>query len=131
MARAMVLAMLLSVMTNAQSATETLEVSGNAFVRQCSAVGKEHDLSTSDKANQMTCAAYVSGFAEGVAFVTDSVQSKVGQQVPPVYCPGEGIEAGQLVKIVLKYIREHPEAAHLRTFILVGRSFQKAFPCRD
>jgi Rap1a immunity proteins len=124
MTRVMVLAMLLSLIARAQSATETLQESGNAFLRQCSAVEKDRDLNTADKAHQMSCAAYVSGFAEGVAFASDSLQPKT-----PVYCPSEGIEAGQLVRIVLKYIRDYPEAAHLRTVTLVGRSFKKAFPC--
>jgi hypothetical protein len=43
MGRVMVLVMMLSVTTGAQSATETLEESGNAFVRQCSVVEKERD----------------------------------------------------------------------------------------
>lgn len=131
MKRVMLLVIMLPVVTLGQSAGEALQESGNAFVRRCSVVEKERDLTAVDQAYQMTCSAYVSGFVQGAVFAADFVRSRADRKGPPVYCQIEGVEAGQLVKIVLKYIREHPETAHLPAGILAGRAFQKAFPCPD
>jgi len=113
------LALVGMLVTPAFAADETLEESGNAFIRQCSVVEQERDLTTKDKAYQMVCAAYVSGYSEGAGFAVDHARSN-----------GDS-KAGQLVKVVLKHIREHPETAHSRTYVLVGRALQEAFPCRD
>ncbi len=110
-------------------AEEVLEESGNAFLRQCSVVEKEHDLTSADKANQMVCAAYVSGFVEGASAAITFSRSK-GESPSSLYCADSQAEAGRLVKAVLRYIRSHPDTAHLRTFVLVTRAFQSAYPCR-
>jgi len=110
-------------------AEEVLEESGNAFLRQCSVVEKDYDLTSADKSNQMACAAYVSGFVEGVSAAITFSRSK-GESPSSPYCTDSDMEAGQLVRVVLKYIRSHPETAQLRTFVLVTRAFQAAYPCR-
>jgi Rap1a immunity proteins len=110
-------------------AEEVLEESGNAFLRHCSVVEKDYDLTSADKSNQMVCAAYVSGFVEGASAAITFGRSK-GESPSSLYCTDSGMEAGQLVRVVLKYIRSHPETAHLRTFVLVTRAFQAAYPCR-
>jgi hypothetical protein len=110
-------------------AEEVLEESGNAFLRQCSVVEKDHDLTSADKSNQMVCAAYVSGFVEGASAAITFSRSK-GESPSSLYCTDSDMEAGQLVRVVLKYIRSRPETAHLRTFVLVTRAFQAAYPCR-
>jgi hypothetical protein len=115
-------------LSSAQTPTENLHDSGNAFLRVCAAVEKVHDLTVRDVENQEASAGYLSGFSEGIAFAAQDTRTKTTFEVP--YCAkSEEAEAGQLVKIVLKYIREHPEEAHLRTYLLVGRALQKAFPC--
>jgi hypothetical protein len=125
------LALVGMLVTPAFAADERLEESGNAFIRQCSVVEQERDLTTKDKAYQMVCAAYVSGYSEGAGFAVDHARSNGDSKAPPLYCPNGEVEAGQLVKVVLKHIREHPETAHSRTYVLVGRALQEAFPCRD
>jgi hypothetical protein len=111
------------------TAEEVLEESGNAFLRQCSVVEKDHDLTSADKSNQMVCAAYVSGFVEGASAAITFSRSK-GESPSSLYCTDSDMEAGQLVRVVLKYIRSHPETADQRTFVLVTRAFQAAYPCR-
>ena len=110
-------------------AEEVLEESGNAFLRQCSVVEKDHDLTSADKSNQMVCAAYVSGFVEGASAAITFSQSK-GESPSSLCCTDSNTETGRLVRVVLKYIRSHPQTAHLRTFVLVTHAFQGAYPCR-
>lgn len=106
-----------------------MEESGNAFLRQCAVVEKDHDLTSADKSNQMVCADYVSGFVGGASAAITFSRSK-GESPSSLYCTDSDTETGRLVKVVLKYIRSHPETADLRTFVLVTRAFQGAYPCR-
>jgi ribosomal protein S26 len=104
-----------------------LEESGNAFVHECSAVEKEdRDISAMDRAILISCFTYIQGFSDGAIFAFEYTTSN--QYVKPPYC-AEGVQAAQIVKVVLKYIREHPETADLRTSKLIGRALQDAFPC--
>lgn len=128
--RCLLVAVLLSLLSISLAADEQFEASGNAFVRQCSVVEKEHDLTKRDIALREVCAAYVSGFVEGVGFGISGARSNSGPATPYPFCGVEQAEAGQIVKIVLRYIREHPETAHLPAYVLSGRALQQAFPCK-
>jgi len=120
------LILLWPVVSYGQVGSEHFESSGNAFLRTCSVIEKEHSLTAGDVMQQEACAAYVSGFVEGLSFATEGAETS-----SPIYCPpSEGPEAGQLVRIVLKYIRDHPETAHQRTYLLAGRALRGSFPCK-
>ena len=105
--------------------------SGNAFLRLCSSIEKKvDDMTRSDFANQILCDGYVEGFIHGVQM--ESVYAGVmtgGREAPILFCFTSVAENGQLVRIVLKYIRNHPEKAHLSGPQLVGEALQQAFPC--
>jgi hypothetical protein len=53
-----------------------------------------------------------------------------GKKILYPFCISESIDRGQLVRIVLKYIRSHPEKARLLTTQLVAESFNAVFPCK-
>lgn len=108
---------------------EPLEQSGVAFLRICSVVERDHDLTMADKANKMECGAYISGFVEGASAAITFSRTK-GESPSSLYCTESDVEAGQLVRVVLKYIRANSQTAQLRTYVLVTRAFQAAFPCR-
>lgn len=126
---ALIVSVVLCTFSSTLVAEEVLEESGNAFLRQCSVVERDHDLTSADKSNQMVCAAYVSGFVEGASAAITFSQSK-GESTSSLYCTDSNTETRRLVRVVLKYIRSHPETAELRTFVLVTRAFQEAYPCR-
>jgi hypothetical protein len=64
------------------------------------------------------------GVVTEVAFAESVTQEK-----PPVpYSWPEEIELGEILRIVLKYIKDHPEAVHLQTAVLALRALQEAFP---
>jgi hypothetical protein len=102
--------------------------SGNAFVRVCSTLDKEH-RSDEELLNTAMCIAYIDGYRDGVttAITYAELHSKTG--VPKAYCAPSEVEDGQAAKVVIKYIQDHPEEAHQRTFIIVLKSFANAFPC--
>ena len=47
----------------------------------------------------------------------------------PYFCTPEGVRSYQLVKVVTKYLNEHPEELHLEAGGLVAAALQEAFPC--
>lgn|ERR1039458_4892107 len=104
--------------------------SGNAFLRLCSSAEKDQGtLTDSERQYEIGCMLYIAGFVDGVetgwaGTVADTKQEKL----PKPFCRPP-VEHGQMVKIVLKYVRENPEFAHQDTKLLALFAFQKAFPC--
>jgi len=109
---------------------EFVDDSGNAFLRLCSAIDKEDKTST-EWAHVMACTGFVTGFTRGVEFGSLYVEDKAHKKVPHLFCTPSEIENGQIIRIVLKYIRDNPAEAHLPTGALVVDALQKAFPCPD
>jgi len=50
-------------------------------------------------------------------------------EVSPKVCPSEGVTLAQAVRIVLKFLQDHPERLHLRGSELAEDALSKAFPC--
>jgi hypothetical protein len=62
---------------------------------------------------------YFDGYVQGVA------DASVGM----LWCSPPNVKAGQLSKIVAKYLRAHPELLHNGAEKLVINALQEAFPC--
>src|SRR5437588_293429 len=98
---------------------ENLTDSGNAFVRTCSFM-ENNDLPSTDYPHLMEgamCAAYVMGLSEGIVVESGYAGTSIGGKVSTPYCVADtyGMEQGQMVRVLLKYIRNHPEKAHMPT----------------
>ncbi len=116
--------------SSAQGPIETYSSSGNAFLRLCSAI--DDDKATAgERADVIGCIGFVSGFMTGVAAETGLVMSKIGKKTPEIFCRPDNVEHGQVVRIVLKYIRNHPEEAHRVTELIMVSALSEAFPCRE
>jgi hypothetical protein len=102
--------------------------SGNAFLRLCSSVEREQ-TSLAEKQDGMGCMLYIAGFVQGVEVGNTTTRVQTKQAEPMPFCRPENAENAQLVKIVLKYIRENPQDAHQSTMLVALWAFQKAFPC--
>lgn len=57
-------------------------------------------------------------------------EAKTGRKAPELFCRPDDIENGQLVRIVVKYIRDAPEFAHLPAPSLIINAMRKAYPCK-
>lgn len=106
----------------------TPEASGNAFSRLCSVVEKENREGL-ETLHSMACLGYVSGFVYGVETEISFVQDVTKQDILTPFCRPNNLERGQMVRVVLKYIRENPEKAHLPTSALIMGALSKAYPC--
>jgi hypothetical protein len=61
---------------------------------------------------------YCRGIVEGVSSAS------------PKVCPADNATYGQEVRVVVKYLQDHPEELHLRNTTLVEKALAKAFPCK-
>src|ERR1700722_7914467 len=101
---------LLPVPVSAQT-KESPRESGNAFVRLCSAI-ESNKLSEEEFGNLMDCVGYVSGFTEGVEYEAMYATARRKGVAPEAFCIPDDVEHGQLIRVVLKYIRDNPAEAH-------------------
>lgn len=105
--------------------------SGNALLRDCSVAEKEGRTSA-EETRDVGCVMYVRGAMAGAAYEEGRVEGLYKHPVASSYClPETGVEADQLVRIVLKYVRDNPAKAHKLTIGLVMAAFREAFPCPE
>lgn len=113
---------------------ETLETSGNVFLRICSVAAREDDRKqlSSDQTMAITaCINYVNGFADGVDAEMRFVMNATKQSTHGPFCLPEGVKEIQMVRVVLKYIRDNPAAARRNTKSLIMFSLGERYPCPD
>lgn len=106
--------------------------SGNDFLASCSVIEKPSEKSTVvDFLKLGTCWGFMQGLEEGIGLSFAAVNKGEGSIADLGVClPSEGtVTTEQSTRIVLKYIREHPEKAHERTATLVVLAMKIAFPC--
>jgi Rap1a immunity proteins len=57
--------------------------------------------------------------------------SRFRPNLPTFFCePDDTITNGQALRVVVKFLRAHPELLHLPEVVLVVRAFSEAFPCK-
>ena len=93
--------------------------SGNDLLRKC-----ENVLSSStETVDSAFCLGHISGFFEGLSL-------KVSEQSTNLTCyPESPVTAAQLLRIVVKYMQDHPELLHHPYKFLVADALSEAFPC--
>jgi len=110
---------------------ETLHTSGNAFLRVCSVVDKNdmEYLAADQKLALMSCLNYVSGFTNGVDIEMQFVKNATKRNTHAPFCVPESVKDIQIVRIVLKYIRDNPAAARRNTNSLIMFALGERYPC--
>jgi len=66
---------------------------------------------------------------QGAEFGVTVAAAKAGKKVPELFCRPDDVEIGQLVKVVVKYIRDAREFAHLPAPDLIINAMRRAYPC--
>lgn len=98
------------------------EGTGNDFLDVCSGLGDESRLKESWDLG--VCAGYVDGVAIGTE-ISNGFNHK-----PPRICIPKEASRGQMYRVAIKYIRDHPEKSHAPSAALIFESFIEAFPCK-
>jgi hypothetical protein len=96
---------------------------GNILLEKCEAASPSSD--------KVECLGYVAGVMDASATMLDSLRAATPTKVPPIYClPTGGIQLVQVVRVSVKWLRDHPEKHHLRGDLLVMMALKDAFPCK-
>ena len=112
--------------TQGQSAAELSD--GNALLRDCTSALRVADgtpsKSPDDLSGAMYCTGYVAGFVDAHVLTVGLNSGKM------VFCqPPSGIRVDQDIRIIIKYLQDHPEKLHESGRILVMMALRSAFPC--
>lgn len=113
-----------------------ISASGTNFLEICSAIEIPPDqMNVADVANMDRCQGFMQGLEDGVAVATAVIQGSnphlnlKGSIADLGICVPDQVNLLQGIRVVLKYIREHPEQAHLQSATLVFTADLQAFPC--
>jgi hypothetical protein len=112
----------------AQAPKENPATSGNAFARICSVIDKEASTGTEVQYAD-ACIGYVQGVIEGVDVERTFTKGITQKEAPEPFCLPTGVERGQSIRLVIKYIHDHPEEAQKPTRFLIFEAFRDAYPC--
>ena len=79
--------------------------------------------SKSDAFDTASCISYIEGAVDGIVVADRLVEDR------SIFCRPKGVNNGQLVRVVVKYLEENPESLHEWQFNLVLKALIEAFPC--
>jgi len=106
---------------------------GNEVLRKCQTairVVDEGRLSAGDSSDASWCMGWIEGVLDmnnltgTIADVTDSKKSAL------YFCASDGIKVGQAVRVVVKYLQDHPQQLDLPGTSLAVMALKIAFPCK-
>ena len=102
------------------SPAEAVWKKGNLLVDEC--------VSESDF-NEIMCYGYIIGIADVVSVMAQMAESKRVWRPDVCFPDIPSISDAQLKRVVVKYLKKHPEKAHNKAVILVIGAIEEAFPC--
>jgi hypothetical protein len=100
-------------------------ITGATLAAQCpAALDRLAGKATSPQAAQAAsfCLGYLSGIVHAYA-----VAPAAG--MTPLYCVPEGADIGHMMRVVLSYLREHPEQHDVAGITVVTQALEAAYPC--
>ncbi len=110
---------------------------GNRLLRQCGSLVAFLDGAPADTSGEVLdllekhgevslCLGFIQGITQ-----TNLLYQRVLDENAQFCLPAGGITNGQAARIVVKYLRDHPEDLHRHEFVLAFRAFKEAFPCKN
>jgi len=108
--------------------------SGNAFLQVCASSFDKADAlaaqTNTEIVNGVACMSFLRGLDEGVSFGVQFADVSSKQQSPSPWCTPDNATTVQGGRILVKYIRAHPETSNQRTSLLALYAYRDAFPCQ-
>jgi hypothetical protein len=105
------------------------QTSGNEFIRMCSAIDKS-GKSDEEMVRATACVYYVTGVVDGIHLEWAFAYANTNKESPTPFCLPNKVEGGQIVRVTIEFLRNHPERAHSATSTVIGSALQEAFPCK-
>lgn len=95
---------------------------GNELMNKCAAT--ERFMDRRDLQGNDLDIGYCLGYLQGVRNVM-----QVFQRETNICWPKKGIDNGQAVRIIMKYMRDNPSTLHEDQLVIVIRAFRQAYSC--
>ena len=113
--------------------TLPVRADGNEFLSKCSVAVASLDQSvSSDKVDSVAELGYqfgyCMGFAQGFTGANYTYGVLAKDKVRLMCLPDRSIKNGQALRVIVAYMKAHPEKLHLEEIILATFAFQEAFP---
>jgi hypothetical protein len=107
-------------------------MTGNELLKVCDKIeadmaGGSEKFSAVDIDNTAVCRAFIDGVNAANLEWWDAIP-----RVPataPNYCFPPGVSNAQSIRIVIKYLRDHPEKLHFKAPSLINAAWKEALPC--
>jgi Rap1a immunity proteins len=115
------LASLAPVYAQTNPSNPNLVHSGNEFLSFCS--DSVEDQPQSSMFTQGDCMGFVVGVNDGILL------AYIVQNRPLPFCVPHEVINGQILRVVVKYIKDHPQKGYVQTVILEMYALKDAFPC--
>ena len=107
---------------------------GNGLLHSCTPMVRFFDGSLQLTHEELTsgflCLGYISGFADGFAVGLEMEKSQTGSSHSLFCVPNNGLPASQGLRIVVKWLHEHPGRLHQPSGVLITLALEEAFPCK-
>lgn len=115
-----ILLMIALVASSNVSASEIDVASGNALLKNCTeALKGRKEEATINFTDSAHCLSYIAGLSFAIGYWG------LNKTCLP---PSSTLE--QFIRVVYKYLQDHPERLHERRFFLVRDALKEAFPCK-
>jgi len=100
---------------------------GNDLLRKCNAVILAADSGIKFSTDSYTDIGWCLGYVEGVRNTAHIYQAIFKDN--KVYCIPQGVENGQIIRVILKYLNDHPNMLHEHESLLTMMAIREAFTC--
>ena len=99
---------------------------GNTLLKDCNAALNYADNKTQPDAiaEAATCVGYINGVLD-----TLTMWNAINEADFKIACFPDGVSPLQLIRVVVKYLNDHPEELHEAAIVLTFRAASTAFPC--
>lgn len=107
------------------------DVDGNQLLERCSAYLKARDnppLTTAEEVNAGFCLGYMSAIADVDAHDVDALKAN-SKELQKYFCAPRNATIEQLVRVVMKWMKENPEKLHYNAGRVSAMALHAAFPC--
>jgi hypothetical protein len=105
---------------------------GNSLLRKCSLDVRALDgekLSSADIAEGAFCVGYISGIHDA-DYMVQMLEEHEKTTLMKHGCPPSNASTEQVVRVVVKYLRDNPERLHMPASVLVTDAVRSSFPCK-
>ncbi|MFL1524111.1 Rap1a/Tai family immunity protein [Pseudomonas sp. O230] len=118
-------AVLVGMMANGGAQASDLKYDGNELLAQCQQYLKVADSERNyDVLAVGICGGFIGGVNSTVFFYSDVLKKDVK------YCMPDSVTNGQMVRIVVKYLKDNPKRLNEGRTELVWNAFMDAYPCK-